>query len=184
MIHDLPIGRALRRFRRLNAIKQGHFAELLGVSQASVSRWESGTHEPETIHRDKIIELIAAQTGGDADAALKRLVETSTQAVHLVCDATHRLLAASPARAASWQADAQAWIGTSLWRFATPEIVLAEAGLEAAGWFDRPFQTLDVRTGGNGSAEVPVRPGTMRWETIPIADGRTGRLTTTLSAHA
>lgn len=51
MIHELPIGRALRRFRRLNAIKQGHFAELLGVSQASVSRWESGTHEPETIHR-------------------------------------------------------------------------------------------------------------------------------------
>lgn len=181
MIHDLPIGRALRRFRRLNAIKQGHFAELLGVSQASVSRWESGTHEPETIHRDKIVELIAAQTGRDADAALKRLVETSTQAVHLVCDATHRLLAVSPARAAAWQADAHSWIGTSLWRFATPEIVRAEAGLESAGWFDRPFQTLDVRTGGNGSAEIPVRAGTMRWETIPLADGRTGRLTTTLS---
>lgn len=181
MIHDLPIGRALRRFRRLNAIKQGHFAELLGVSQASVSRWESGTHEPETIHRDKIVELISAQTGGDADAALKRLVETSTQAVHLVCDATHRLLAASPARAASWQAGAQGWIGTSLWRFATTEIVGAEAGLDAAGWFDRPFQTLDVRTGGNGSAEIPVRAGTMRWETIPLSDGRTGRLTTTLS---
>lgn len=184
MIHDLPIGHALRRFRRLNAIKQGHFAELLGVSQASVSRWESGTHEPDTIHHEKIVALIAARTEGDTDAALKRLIETSTQPVHLVCDATHRLLAASPVRAASWNADARSWIGTSLWRFATPEIVLAETGLDAAGWFDRPFQMLDVQTGGNGSDEIPVRPGTMRWETIPLGDGRTGRLTTTLSRHA
>lgn len=180
MIHDLPIGRALRRFRRLNAIKQGHFAELLGVSQASVSRWESGTHEPDAAHREKIAALIAAQTGSDADAALKRLVETSTQAVHLVCDATHRLLAASPARAASWNADAGTYVGMSLWRFATREIILAEAGLAAAGWFERPFQTLDVRTGANGSREIPVSPGRMRWETIPLSDGRTGRLTTTL----
>lgn len=180
MTQDLPIGRALRRFRRLNAIKQGHFAELLGVAQASVSRWESGTHEPDAAHREKIAALIAAQTGSDADAALKRLVETSTQAVHLVCDATHRLLAASPARAASWQADARAYVGMSLWRFATREIILAEAGLAAAGWFERPFQTLDVRTGANGSREIPVRPGRMRWETIPLSGGRTGRLTTTI----
>ncbi|HET6524791.1 helix-turn-helix transcriptional regulator [Sphingopyxis sp.] len=180
MTQDLPIGRALRRFRRLNAIKQGHFAELLGVAQASVSRWESGAHEPDAAHREKIAALIAAQTGSDADAALKRLVETSTQAVHLVCDATHRLLAASPARAASWNADARAYVGMSLWRFATREIILAEAGLAAAGWFERPFQTLDVRTGANGSREIPVSPGWMRWETIPLSGGRTGRLTTTL----
>ncbi|WP_447756821.1 helix-turn-helix domain-containing protein [Sphingopyxis fribergensis] len=180
MIHDLPVGRALRRFRRLNAIKQGHVAELLGVSQGSVSRWESGTHEPDAFHREEIAALIAAQTGNDADAALKRLVETSTQAVHLICDATHRLLAASASRAASWNTDAQTYVGTSLWRFATREIVLAEEGLTETGWYERPFQVLDVRTGGNGSTEIPVRPGRMRWETIPLSDGCTGRLTTTL----
>ncbi len=184
MIHDLPIGRALRRFRRLNGIKQGHFAELLAVSQGSVSRWESGTHEPDALHREKIAALIAAHTGDDTDAALKTLVETSSQAVHLICDATHRLLAASPTRAASWNAGIRDYVGTSLWRFASREIIIAEDGLGAAGWFERPFQTVDFDTGGNGSAEIPVCPGRMRWETIPLSGGRTGRLTTTIDGHA
>lgn len=184
MIQNLPVGRALRRFRRLNGIKQGHFAELLAVSQGSVSRWESGTHEPDAPHREKIAALIAAHTGNDADAALKKLVETSSQAVYLICDATHRLLAASPTRAESWNAGAGAYIGTSLWRFASREIITAEEGLDAAGWFERPFQTLDFDTGSNGSAEIPVCPGQMRWETIPLSGGRIGRLTTTIDRHA
>lgn len=181
MVRDLSIGLALRRFRRLNAIKQGHAAELLGVSQGSVSRWESGAHDPDVSHREKIAAFIAASTGSDADAALKRLVETSSQEVHLICDATHRLLAASASRAASWNADARTYVGTSLWRFATCEIMLAEERLGETDWFERPFQTLDLRTGGNGSAEIPVRPGRIRWETIPLSGGCTGRLTTTIS---
>jgi transcriptional regulator with XRE-family HTH domain len=181
MIADLPVGRALRRFRRLNGIKQGHVAELLGVSQGSVSRWESGTHEPEAWQRDRIVEFIAAHAGNDADVALKRLVTSSTLPVHLVCDATHRLLAASPARAAQWRADPDALLGQSLWRFASPEIVTAEESLTDRGWFDRPCQQLRFTTGSNGSEEIPVRPSLMQWETIPLADGRTGRLTTTLA---
>jgi transcriptional regulator with XRE-family HTH domain len=184
MVRDLPIGLALRRFRRLNGIKQGYFAELLAVSQGSVSRWESGTHEPDPAHREKISAFIAAHTANDADAALKRLVETSSQAVHLVCDATHRLLAVSPARAASWDGDARSYIGTSLWRFASREIILAEDGLGGAGWFDRPFQTLRFRTGRNHSTKMPVFPGQICWETIPLSGGRTGRLTTTVDDRA
>ncbi|WP_231420701.1 helix-turn-helix domain-containing protein [Sphingomonas sp. Leaf205] len=89
MILDLPAGRALHRFRRLNSIKQGHIAELLNVSQGTVSRWESGAHEPEIHHRERIFAMIAARANNDADAALRRLVCSSTMAVHLVCDATH-----------------------------------------------------------------------------------------------
>ena len=36
-------GRALRRLRLLKGIKQSHLAELLGVDQASISRWERGS---------------------------------------------------------------------------------------------------------------------------------------------
>jgi transcriptional regulator with XRE-family HTH domain len=42
----LSLGRALRRFRRLHAIKQTHLAEMLGVSQGSVSRWEAARISP------------------------------------------------------------------------------------------------------------------------------------------
>lgn len=184
MIHDLPIGRALLRFRRLNGIKQAHVAELLSVSQGSISRWEGGTHAPDEHHRERIAALIAAHADNDGDAALKRLITTSTLAVHLVCDATHTLLAASASRAAGFAGGMAPYIGTSLWRYASPEILNAEARLADGGWFERPFQAFSFLTGDNGSDDVPVRPGVVRWETIPLADGRIGRVTTTLDGHA
>ncbi|TFI57322.1 XRE family transcriptional regulator [Sphingomonas parva] len=180
MLSELPIGLALRRFRRLNRVKQSAVAGLLGVSQGCVSRWESGAHRPEAAQRARIVRLISAAVGSDHDAALRRLVETSQHPVHLVCDATHRLLAASPSRAASWRTDVSELIGRSLWPFATPEIAAAEAGLAERGWFERPWQTLALSTGGNGRSDVPVPPGRILWETLPLADGRVGRLTTTI----
>ena len=184
MVHDLPIGRVLRRFRRLNGVKQADLAERLGVSQGTVSRWESGAHEPEPGHREQIAALVAAHATTSGDAALKRLVATSSLPVHLVCDATHRLLAASPARAAAWRGGAEVYLGVSLWPFASPEIVAAEHSLAGRGWFERPFQALCFETRGNGSAEVPVGPSVVRWESLPLADGRVGRLTTTVAGPA
>jgi transcriptional regulator with XRE-family HTH domain len=180
MVRDLPIGFALRRFRRLNTVKQSAIAEMLGVSQGCVSRWESGEHRPNARQRETIIQLICASAGDDQDAGLKRLVEASHRPVHLICDATHRLLAASRSRAISWQTDLSELIGTSLWPFASPEIAAAEAKLCECGWYERPYRTLELRTGGNGRSDVPVLPGRILWETLPLADGRVGRLTTTL----
>jgi transcriptional regulator with XRE-family HTH domain len=180
MIHDRFLGPALRRLRRLNGIKQAHMAELLGVSQGTVSRWENGTHEPDASLRAKIARFVAARTTSQGDAALKRLVVASRADVHLVCDVTHRLLAASATRAASWRGGVKGRLGASLWPYATPEIVAAEEGLRDRGWFERPFQTLCFETGPNGNLDVPVPRSVVRWETIPLADGRVGRLTTTV----
>jgi transcriptional regulator with XRE-family HTH domain len=180
MPHTLPVGRALLRFRRLNAIKQGHAAELLGVSQGSVSRWESGTHEPDEESRARIVALIGAKASRQADAVLKQLVQSSALPVHLVCDSTHVLLAASPAREASWKAETDVYLGQSLWRFASREIVEAEQGLASRGWFDSPFQSLRFWTGDNMNDELRVLPSHMQWDTIPLSDGRIGRLTTTV----
>ena len=180
MPHDLPIGRALRRFRRLSGMKHRHAAELLQVSQGTVSRWESGEAHPDVEHRRGIEMLIRANASTSSDAALKRLVITSSLPVHLICDATHELLAASPARARSWQVDADHYLGVSLWRFASEEIVAADLQLDALGWFERPFQRISFRTGDNGSEEVPVQPRLMEWETLALSDGRLWRLATTL----
>ena len=38
-------------------LTQQEFAELLGVSFASINRWESGRHEPTTKVKRKIVEL-------------------------------------------------------------------------------------------------------------------------------
>jgi transcriptional regulator with XRE-family HTH domain len=184
MISELPIGLALRRFRRLNMVKQSAVAETLGVSQGCVSRWESGAHRPDAGQRERIVRLIAASGGNDGDAALKRLVESSRHPVHLICDSTHRLLAASRSRATSWRTDISELIGRSLWPFASAEIEAAEAGLAASGWFERPYQRLELRTGGNGRSDVPVPPSRVLWETLPLADGRVGRLTTTIGLRS
>jgi transcriptional regulator with XRE-family HTH domain len=180
MTTDLPIGLALRRFRRLNAVKQSAVAELLGVSQGCVSRWEGGVHRPDAGQRERIVRLISASAGEDRDSALKRLVEGSGRPVHLICDSTHTLLAASRSRAASWGVDVSELVGRSLWPFASPEIEAAEAGLAACGWFERPYQCLELSTGDNGRSDVPVPAGRVLWETVPLADGRVGRLTTTI----
>lgn len=161
-------------------MKQSYAAEVLKVSQGTVSRWESGAVLPDPIHRAQIETLIRANVSSHCDAALRRLVLTSSQEVHLICDATHQLLAASPARGASWRTDPDRYLGKSLWPFASEEIVQAERGLEELGWFERPFQSFCFRTGGNGSEEIPVRPSLLQWETLPLSDGRIGRLTTTL----
>ena len=126
-------GRALRRWRRLRGVKQSHAAELFGVTQATLSRWERGCHRlPEPAVR-KLARLLAAPLDSMADTGLRRLVESSALPVHLICDLSHRLLAASPSRFAQWTADAAGLHGTSLWRFATDEIRAAESRLGELG---------------------------------------------------
>lgn len=184
MVRDLPIGRTLRRFRRLNGIKQCHVAESLGVSQGNLSRWESGTHDPSPGQRDRIMSLIRAHVGESNDAALKRLIVTSTDPLHLICDATHTLLAASPMRLAEYHGRFINYVGLSLWRFASPEIEAAELNLAEAGWFDRGFSAVEFVTSGTCDSAVPIAPGRVRWETLPLADGKVGRLATTVRANA
>ncbi|MGO4701963.1 helix-turn-helix transcriptional regulator [Dyella sp. 2RAB6] len=174
-----PFGRALRRLRQLRGMKQSHLADLLGVTQSTVSRWERGDLELSAAQRLAVQRLLEARPDPAQDAALKRLVETSTQKVHLVCDRTHRLLAVSPARFADWRRPAAELIGTCMLVYATPEILAAEATLDARGWYEDRQGSLRIATGTN--AELPIRPGTALWERIALADGSMGRLVTTLA---
>lgn len=176
------LGPALKTWRLLRRVKQSHAAELLNISQATISRWESGLQEPVGPQAGRLAALMAARLDGAADAALAELVRHSHDAVHLVCDATHKLLAASPARAAAWKVGMDELAGTSLWRFASPEIVAAEAGLAKTHWFEPNAPAVEVFTGANDSEIVPIRPSRMRWTRMPLADGSFARLVQTLAA--
>ena len=50
----------VKRIREKLIITQGELAELLGVSFASINRWETGKHEPTTKIKRKIVELCRA----------------------------------------------------------------------------------------------------------------------------
>jgi transcriptional regulator with XRE-family HTH domain len=93
----------LRHVRRLRGMKQAHAAELLGVTQSTVSRIERGELKPAGILRNRLLDLVSARIHPARDAALRRLIEGSATPVHLVCDLTHRLLAASRPRERVWR---------------------------------------------------------------------------------
>lgn len=174
-------GRALRRMRALRGMKQSHLAELLGVTQSTVSRWERGALAMSTSQEAAARRLLRSDCDPARDAALKRLVENSTLPVHLICDRTHRLLAASQERRAAWRTDPGSLFGRSMLVYASSEILAAEARLEALGWHDGALSRLAFDTGANDDPSVPIRPGRVLWERIALADGTTGRLVTTLT---
>jgi len=174
------LGAALRRLRRARGMKQAHAAALLGVSQATVSRWEAGTQAPGGEAAGALARLLAAPVA--ADAALKRLVETARGRTHLICDLTHALLAASPARAASWRAGSRELIGRSLFRYASLEIAAMEARLADLGWRDGALGALAFWTGPNADRAVAIAPGLTLWERLTLADGRPVRLVSTVAA--
>ncbi len=161
-------------------MKQSHLAELLGVTQTTVSRWETGAFDMPEPYVAAAQKLLAVAPGPSQDSALRRLVEASSMKVHLVCDRTHRLLAASRSRQADWRADMADLMGKSMLVFASPEILVAESGLDAMGWHEGGLASLVVETGINGSDIVPIVPSRILWERVMLEDGTAGRLATTL----
>lgn len=173
------LGRSLRAWRAVRRIKQAHAAEILGVSQATISRWESGALAPSRREALRLADLLAARPESDADRALLELVESSAEPTHLVCDLSHRLLAASPVRSREWGLPKEDLMGVSLWRYASAAIVAAEAGLGEVGWYEALPPSVTVETDANDSNEVPIRPGRMSWTRLRLSDGRFARLVRT-----
>jgi transcriptional regulator with XRE-family HTH domain len=165
----------LRRQRRARGWKQGHVAALLGVDQSTVSRWEAGVLVPDAGAVERALRLLGAAPGDDC--ALRRLVRASRVPCHLVTDTDHRLLAVSPAREREWGRSAAELIGKSLWRFATPEIVQAEAQLGARAWWDEPAPApVIVNTSAGCTEGLHIVAGLMVWERVWLASGEPARL--------
>ncbi|QEN90972.1 helix-turn-helix transcriptional regulator [Labrys sp. KNU-23] len=170
-------GRALRRLRMLKGIKQSHLGELLGVDQASISRWERGTVPLGEDRWRTVLDLLVTAPKPAEDAALKRLVTSSNAKVHLICDHSHRLLAASLPRQAEWHAHL---LGSSLLPYATAEILAAEEGLADRGWHEGFLVSLTLETGANHDPVLPIAPSRVLWERMTLADGSAARLVTTV----
>lgn len=175
-------GFRLKRLRLLKGLKQLHLADLLQVNQSTVARWERG--DLILSEADWQRARLALNHSTTQDDVLKRLVESSTDEVHLVCDLSHRLLAASKSRKSKWTADIAELMGRPMLQYASEEILQAEAGLEDLGWYDGATTSLSFTTGANSSDAVPIRRGRMRWERVMLADGSPARLATTLSRPA
>ena len=178
------LGAALRLARRVRGMKQSHAAEYLGIGQPAVSRIERGEVEPGRRLRSRILDLVTARLHPARDAGVRRLIEHAGSAVHLICDATHRLLAASPAREVEWQRSFDDLRGCSLWHHASTEIRAAEAMLPELGWGEEGgVHTLAFTTGVNRSKGLRIAAGLLTWDRIILADGSAARIVTRSSAE-
>lgn len=161
----------------MRGMKQSHVAELAGVAQTTVSRWESGAVRAD-VEVVRLIDRLAGHPASAADRALRRLVEMAGPPVHLIDDLSHRLLAASPAREREWGVAASELLGISLWRYATDDIRAAEEGWPACD------SSLGVTTAAGTHPDLRIVAGTMIWERLALADGRVARLCTSKEGRA
>lgn len=175
---DAEFGRHLRHWRRESDIKQARLADILGVTQATVSRWEKGMQRPAPVQLDLIDQMMTRKRNFRLDQAIKRLVIHSNQRVHLIEDRSHRLLCASQAREHEWQRDCSDLLGTSLWRFATPEIAVAEKSLHDLGWHEDQTDHLTFETSRRDGAPMRIVDSYILWERFFLSDGTAVRLTT------
>lgn len=172
----LPLfGARLKRVRTAVRLKQSGLAQLLGVDQTTVSRWESGRHIPEPKVQSDVFHTLLPYRSDDA--ALRRLVETSRSCIHLVDEATHVCLAYSASRARDWRVGRKDMLGISLWRFATEEIQRAEMELEHSDWWSSvsPEPKLFVTSQADG-LNIRISAGQILWERIYLSDGTPARL--------
>jgi transcriptional regulator with XRE-family HTH domain len=170
----------LRRYRTVRGIKQAHLAELIRVSQGTISKWESGAAVPSEGQHHQIIELLAAKSSTVADTWLARLVETSRERIHAICDITHRLLVASPARYQEWGQERSEMFHRSLLDDAPDDIIEAERRLierEHSLPFDDPVL---IETAGQVRGHYRIIPGFVLWERLQLVDGTWVRLVTSV----
>ncbi|WP_373414847.1 helix-turn-helix domain-containing protein [Ensifer aridi] len=173
----------LRRLRRVREIKQGHFAQLLGVSQGTISKWETGEARPSSKQIERITQFFTNAPAPARDAWLSRLVKYSDRQVHVMTDADHRLLAASQPRIKEWHRDYIDVASLPLSESLPDDIAAAERWLVE---HDHPtvwLTPLVVAVEGRKGGPYDIDPGLLLWERFPLSDGTWVRLITNIGEH-
>ena len=85
--------RVIIRYRHLNGLTQAAFGEMIGVEQATVSRWERGNQRPD-LSIQKRLRTLLGPGHGVSDSTVIHRVRTALSAVKLA-DKNGRNLAAS-----------------------------------------------------------------------------------------
>ncbi|WP_254055845.1 helix-turn-helix domain-containing protein [Ruegeria sp. EL01] len=168
-------GKRLKRLRRSVGLKQSALAEVLQVDQTTISRWENGAQTPLPETQQAVFSALGPIR--EDDSALRRLVMSSTECVHLVEETSHKCLAYSASRARDWNTSQQALLGVSLWQFATDEIRHAEAELANEGWWDQHSPNPKAfLTSEAVHDRIRISAGEIRWERLYLSDGTPVRL--------
>ncbi|MGC2854986.1 helix-turn-helix domain-containing protein [Novispirillum sp. DQ9] len=135
-------GRIIRSVREMLGLTQQAFAERLAVSQATVSRWESGHTEPDPDSRRRI-HALAGRSTSTADAALYRMVRRAPSMMALF-DLNMRILAVSDLAARVNGLDPTEVVGMDYRPLFTDELAEAYETAVRHGFFTGDILGMDI----------------------------------------
>ena len=171
----------LKQLRVSANVKQTHLAEIMRVSQSTVSKWETGATAPTKGQYFAILSFLSGPVSSVRDSWLTRLVASSKDPIHLICDQSHTLFAASETRVDEWKRSMAEVSRVPLC------IDLPEDILSAEKQYQRNFKGLTasvsfvVRTEGRSEGLYAIKPALMLWERLQLTDGRVVRLVSNTS---
>lgn len=171
----------LRRARRARGIKQAHLAELVGVSQSTLSKWESGWAAISEEHYKRLFKILGTAAIGDSDRWLLRLVRHSARQVHLMRESDHRLLAASHLRICEWKREYSDVASGPLSRDLPSDIAAAEQRLNEIDTETRWCVPAVLHVDGREQGVYEIERGLLLWEWVTLSDGELARLVTNIN---
>lgn len=135
-------GRIIRTVRETLGLTQQAFADQLEVSQATVSRWESGQSAPDSASRRRIHALTGRSTSS-ADAALTRMVRLSPSMMALF-DLNMRILAVSERAAQANSMTPDEAVGIEYRALFTDDLAEAYDAAIKSGFFAGSVLGIDI----------------------------------------
>ncbi len=165
-------GAEIRRFRRLRAIKQTALADILGVDQATVSRWEGGRQIPDLGVQRRLRALMQG-TGSQDDSLHRHWVDGSVGDTMLL-DATRTILAASPeaCRRHGAGARATALVGRSAAPLFTEELETLWWQIVERGFFEGEIASAAVVSRANTLADPAAAVAVRQvWTPVAVSSG-------------
>lgn len=164
-------GAQLRRFRRLRSLKQTALAELIGVDQATVSRWERGQQSPDLGMQQRLRDLLRRIEPGE-EVLLKHWINASV-GYTVLCDEDRVIRAASPSYCSIHGLSSTEVLGLSSIPVFTAELERALWLTADRGFFEGEVASATVVGRVNALSGRPRDiPGISVWTPVPLTDGR------------
>ena len=155
----------------MRALKQAAFAELIGVDQATISRWESGRQSPDLAMQQRLRDLMRRIDPGE-EVLLRHWINASVGYTVLV-DEDRVIRAASPSYCSIHGVSATEVLGRSTIPTFTAELERALWLAVDRGFFEGEVASATVVARTNALSGQPRDiAGMSVWTPVPLTDGR------------
>ncbi|MCY1315164.1 Helix-turn-helix domain protein [compost metagenome] len=159
----------LRRYRKARGFTQAALAELLGVEQATVSRWECGTHEPELGVQRRLRDMIYGR-GPGSDHFIYSSVSHSPFAVKLATKSAKNIAASR--LAADFHGVVASSLGSADYRpFFTEELESNWGRAVEMGFFAGELISVQVYNRWMPLCGSPAKACMSYWTPARLSDG-------------